>query len=194
MDIDQNTRVFCSMKKINYLPKQRSLFSFTIIFIALFISYEIKSQNFLPRQGGNCYTVAIPDYLNRTFQLNDVATLQYMNAAKNAYVVIIDDSKAQLSEVGVTFANAKEFLDFFTKDYLLSVENRVLGDVTLFEIGEYNFAQTVISWTEEEIGFVMLITTLETEGHFYKILCWTTTENKEVLMDDFKKIASSLSE
>ena len=46
--------------------------------------------------------------------------------------------------------------------------------------------------TDEEVDYAMLITTVETKTHFYKILCWTLKENRDKLQKDFITIASSL--
>jgi hypothetical protein len=38
----------------------------------------------------------------------------------------------------------------------------------------------------------MLITVTETNGHFYKTLCWTSLKNKESLLSDFDTMAKSI--
>ena len=69
------------------------------------------AQDFSARKGGNCFTMDIPDYLTRTFELNDDASLQYQNTSRVAFVIVIEDDKAQLESLGIKFVNAKDFLE-----------------------------------------------------------------------------------
>ena len=173
---------------------RKILFStiFTIAFACFSKGYS--QTTFSSQLGGNCFTLAIPDYLSKTYQLNDVASLQYMNTDKAVFVIVVDDDKDQLEEYGATFNDAKHFLDFFTEDYMLDAKNRSISDVETFTIRTTNLAQAELKWTDEDTDFFMLITTQETKNHLYKILCWTVEENRAEYMDDFKKIASSLME
>lgn len=162
------------------------------IFTALVGMNTLKAQNFSTKQGGHCYTMSIPDYLTKTFELNDVASLQYQNTLKEAYVIVIHDTKEELEQAGMKFVNAKDFLDNFTKDYLKDVENRKLGDATEFVSNNNGHAQVELSWKDEDNEFFMLITVVETKIAFYKILTWTLLENKDKLKADFIEMAKSL--
>jgi len=52
---------------------------FFLLFFATFISF---AQQFQTKIGGHEYTLEVPDYLKQTFDLNDVASLQYKNILK----------------------------------------------------------------------------------------------------------------
>ena len=136
----------------------------------------------------------IPDYMTKTYDLNEAASLQYQNLTKEAYAIAIVDFKDQLENLGMKFLNAKEFLDFFVKDYMLDVNDRKLTKVTEFNANKNGHAQVELSWSSDGNDFWMLITTIETKDYFYKILCWTLAEYKSELETDYKRIASSLKE
>lgn len=164
-----------------------------LLCICLLVAGGAFSQTkFVSQKAGHVYTMAIPDYMVKTYDLNDVATLQYMNEAKEAYVVVIDDEKEQLESLGVKFSNASEFLDFFTKDYNLEAAKRKLGKTKTFSENGVQFAQTEMEWEEEGSGYYMLITAVETKTHYYKVLCWTTTGYKKALRNDYQAIAKSI--
>ena len=128
----------------------------------------------------------------KTYDLNDVATLQYSNTIKEAYVIVIEDSKDELNSLSMIFQNPKEFLENFTKDYQLESANRTISEINEFESNENPHAQVEMGWNTEDGNFYMIITAVETKEHFYKILCWTILENKDLLKNDYLTISKSL--
>jgi hypothetical protein len=164
----------------------------TLLFIFALIITEAFSQSFTAKQGGHCFTLELPEYLTKTWDLNDVASLQYQNTMKDVYVVVIEDDKEQLESLGMKFTGPREFLDNFTKDYQKESKKRKLFEVSEFELNGNKLAQVEMSWKEDDIDFYMLITSVESPKHFYKILCWTTVQNSDKYMVDFKTIARSL--
>jgi hypothetical protein len=171
---------------------KKILFSLALFFPVLLCFAQ--SPSYSVRKGGHCYTLDMPDYLTRTFSLNDVATLQYQNTAKSTYVIVIEDSKEQLQEVGMKFVHARDFLESFSSDFKKDMQNRKLSPTTEFKSNGYAHAQTELQWTEDGNEFYMLITGLETPGYFYKILCWTPQVNKASVQADFQRISRSLKE
>ncbi len=167
-----------------------------LLFIITLSFSTVFAQSFGAVKGGHCYTLEVPNYMEKTFTLNEDATLQYQNTAKEAYVIVLDDDKDELKEYGMKFVDAHDFLDFFTKDYKKDAKVRKLGKASDFSINGNKCAQVDFSWEEEDENGIfngyMLITAVETKGHFYKILCWTVNTNKDLLKEDFKKISQSL--
>ena len=90
------------------------------------------------------------------------------------------------------FQNPKEFLENFTNGYQLESENRTISETQEFVNNNNKHAQVEMSWSSEDGQFYMLITTVETEKNFYKILCWTLLEYKNNLRDDYLTISKSL--
>lgn len=163
-----------------------------MIILLLSITTNSFSQNFTTKNAGNCYSLSIPNYMAKTYDLNDAATLQYKNAVKEAYVIVIEDSKEELNSLSMIFQNPTEFLENFTKEYQLESENRTISEITEFKSNKNQHAQVEMSWNSEEGSIYMLITVVETKEHFYKILCWTLSEYKDNLRDDYLMISKSL--
>lgn len=159
---------------------------------AVLISLNAFSQGFSSKQGGNCYTLDIPEYMTRTYDLNEVATLQYQNTFKEAYVIVIEDSKDELEKAGIKFITAKEFLENFAKDYLVDAKKRKAGPITEFTANGNDHAYMEFTWESDDTDLFMLVTGVETENHFYKIMCWTIKENVDMLKNDFLTISRSL--
>lgn len=162
------------------------------LLVALISSLTTFAQNFSTQKGGHCYTLDLPNYLLKTYDLNDVATLQYMNTAKDAYVIVIEDSKDELNYLRMVMNGPTEFLEFFLKDYQAKAKKRKVSPVTTFESNGNNHAQVELSWEENGVKLSMLITVAESKSHFYKILCWTNGPNFENMKQDFLAISKSL--
>jgi hypothetical protein len=165
--------------------------------IALFLLFVgIHSVNgqtkFSEKVGGHQFKLSIPDYMVKTYELNDVASLQYQNTTKEAYVIVIEDPKDQLESLGIKFTDAKNFLDEFVKDYKTENDKRSTKNASQFNANGNNCAQLELYWSEEDGDFFMLITAVESKTHFYKILCWTILEKAPDLKKDFLAIAKSL--
>ncbi len=166
-------------------------FCLTLFILSFIIYFPLNAQKWSTQKGGHCYTMEIPDYLIKTFDLNDVASLQYKNEAKEAYVIVIEDNKQHLESLGMKFLNAEDFLENFLQDYRTE-GNREFTPVANFQANGNDFSQVEMTWEQENLAFFMLVTSVETKTHFYKVLCWTIKENRNMFIDDFKKIAKSL--
>lgn len=165
---------------------------FLFILSLALLCNTLQAQNFVTQKGGHCYTLDVPDYLKKTFSLNDVASLQYKNEDKVAFCIVIDDNKEHLEEVEVTFTGIKNFLEDFLEGYNTEAADRKLSTPIEFTSNNNKHAQAELTWSDEDGKFYMLVTAVETKTHYYKILCWTVLENKDSLKKDFLKIAKSL--
>lgn len=150
------------------------------------------AQTFITQKGGHSYTLNIPNYMAKTFDLNDVATLEYKNVAKETYLVVIEDDKAELNSVGMIFTSPAEFLEHFVKGYYAVADERKLSEVVTFENNGNLFAQVELTFNDPDGRLFFLITSVESKTHFYKILCWTLREYEDQYKNDFKEMAKSL--
>lgn len=175
-------------------PKNLHPIGFLPILLSLILltNYTSLSQKWTTQKGGHCYTMEIPDYLVRAFDLNDVASLQYKNESKEAYVIVIEDDKEHLQSLGMKFVDPEDFLEHFLRDYKNEESGREFSKVINFTANGNEHSQVEMSWDQDDLGFFMLVTAVETKNHYYKILCWTLKQNATILKDDFKKIAKSL--
>lgn len=162
---------------------------FAVLAIISFVN--LSAQNFSTKQGGNCYSLDIPNYMTKSFSLNGAASLQYQNSTKEAYIIVIEDAKDHLESLGMKYLNAKEFLEDFNNDFEPEATDRKLGKITEFSHNNNGYAQAELTWNDKNIDFYMLVTIVESKTHFYKILCWTLATNKDKLKDDFLKVAKS---
>lgn len=164
--------------------------SIIILFVSTLSGY--CQTKFTERIGGHVFKMNLPDYMVKTYELNDVASIQYQNTTKEAYIIVIDDAKDQLESLGIKFTDSQNFLDEFIKDYKVENEKRALKNAIQFKANGNDCSQVELYWTEEETDFFMLITAVESKTHFYKILNWTILDNAKLLRKDFQTISKSL--
>lgn len=162
-----------------------------LLLLASFSAAQAQTQ-FTERKGGHSYSMEIPSYMVKTYELNDVASLQYFNKNKEAYAIVIEDSKDELETKGLLFENATEFLDNFATDYKKDEKRRKLSKTKAFESNGNQVAQNELKWTDEDGDFFMLLTVVETKTHFYKVICWTIAANAPQLKEDFKHLSASI--
>ena len=61
------------------------LLSINIFLLLISLSVAVSQENnFTQQKIGQVYYLAIPDYMVRTIELNDVASVQYQNSQKEA--------------------------------------------------------------------------------------------------------------
>ncbi len=164
------------------------------LFTAVLFVGNAHAQTLSPVKGGHCFTLSVPTFLTKTYDLNDVASLQYQNTQRDAYLIVIYDEKGHLESVGVKFTDSKDFLDSFLADYMIDATNRKTTPAKVFQANGNGHAQSELTWSEDGANFFMLVTAVETKEHFYKILCWTSATNKDRLLNDFVALSKTLKE
>ena len=162
--------------------------------LALCLWLGLSAQGFGVQKGGHCYSMEVPDYMKRAFTLNDAASLQYQNLDIPAFLIVIEDDKVELQSVDMKFSGPAEFLDFFVKDFKKDAAERRVSPTATFNSNGKEHAQREIVWKEEAAEFFMLVTALETSGHFYKVLCWAPEEARERVYADFRRSSASIRE
>lgn len=107
-------------------------------------------------------------------------------------MIVIEDNKDHLESLGMKFIDSKDFLEDFINNYKKGALNRKTNDILQFETNGNGHAQVELFWNEDNMDFYMLITAVETRTHFYKIMCWTTSDFSDKLKEDYLTISRSL--
>jgi hypothetical protein len=162
--------------------------------ILVFFSDQLISQEkgFTSKKFGNIIYLDIPDYMSKTFGLNDIAKVQYANAEKEAYTIIIEEDKEDIKSAGGGFANPQEYFKFFMDSF--GIDSIQIISEVLTKSGKFQAYQGLVDGVVQDMNLFYLITIIESPTHFYNVISWTLKENQDKLINDFKKIASSLKE
>jgi len=168
-----------------------------ILLLSVSSQFSFGQTKFTEQKAGHIFYVAVPDYLVKTWTLNDVADMQYMNSAKSAYMLVIEDSKEELEQKGIKYAALKDFHDDNIKTLKTEANNGEETKAVEFKANGNSFYQSDLSVTlkqddNTDLKITYLITYVETKGYYYQILCWTLSSKYKELLPDFKKVAASL--
>jgi hypothetical protein len=145
-------------------------------------------------KAGHVFTVSLPDYMNKTVGLNSAAAIQYKSAVKDVYGFIIVDTKEELSLAELTYSSINEFYEGFIPDFLKEEEKRNVSEPVYQKKGNINFVECDVTYFDKDAkaDIYYLVGIVETKLSFYKVLAWSTVENKGKFKADFQKIIYSV--
>lgn len=168
-----------------------------ISFIILSLSFAFSSQaqnGFTAFKGGHVFDVAVPSYMTRITGLNSAAILQFKNAAKDIYTIIIEDEKEEMKLAELSFAGIDEFFEYTIKSFLKDEEQRSIGQPLRKTIGAFQYMETDASYFDKDANtsIYYLFGIVETGTRFYKVFSFTSLENKDQYKAVFQKILYSV--
>lgn len=145
---------------------------------------------------GHVLNVSLPEYMSRTMGLNSSALLQYKSAVKDVYGFIIEDNKEELALVEMNYSSINEFCEDFAKDFLKDEEKKNFSTPKYKKIGDINFAEFDATYFDKEVNgeIYYLAGIVETKTSYYKVISYTSLENKDKFKADFQKILYSLND
>ena len=172
------------------MQKTITLF-FTLILIA---TASFAQTSLKEHQVGHVFYVSLPDYMGRTMGLNSASVLQYKNSVKDVYGFIIEDNKQELELADMKFSSISEFYEQFIGKFVKDEEKRVVSDPIYKKAGAINYAECDVTYYDKDAAtdIYYLVGIVETKSSFYKVLSWSTADNKEKFKGDFQKIIYSL--
>lgn len=164
-----------------------------LILIAL-SNLSISQSTLKEYKAGHSFKISLPDYMSKTSGLNSSSAIQYKNVVKDVYGFVISDTKEDLALVEMKFSSINEFYDNFIVSFLKDEEKRIIAEPKLSKKNDINFLEVDVSYYDKEakVEIYYLIGIVETKTAFYKVLSWSTLENKDKFKSDFQKILYSL--
>ena len=166
----------------------------TYALLLLLSTLAIAQTNMVSYKAGHVFDISLPDYMGKTFGLNNSATIQYKSVLKDVYGFVILDTKEELKLAEMTFVSISDFYDNFIKDFLKDEKKRRISRPVYQKIGDVSFAESDASYYDGEakIEIYYLVGVVETKNAFYKVLSWCSLENKDKFKADFQKTLYSV--
>ena len=143
---------------------------------------------------GHVVSVSLPDYMNRTTGLNDSSIIQYKSSIKDVYGFVIEDNKEELLLAEIKFSSINEFCEDFAKDFLKDEKKKTFSYPEYQKKGDISFAEFDATYYDKDAKaeIYYLVGFVETKTSFYKVLSYSSKENKDKFKADFQKILYSL--
>ncbi len=173
------------------MKKKITLLSIVLVLMSSSAFAQTKLQE---HKAGHVFYVGLPDYMNKTLELNSAAVIQYKSEVKDVYGFIIEDNKEELKLAEFNYNSISEFYEGFIKDFVADEEKRVVSKPTYKKIGNTNFVESDVTYFDKDatIDIYYLVGIVETKDAFYKVLSWSAAKNKDQFKADFQKIIYSL--
>lgn len=169
---------------------------FNVVFaLAAFLSIcNLSTAQTKEVKVGHVFSIVVPNYMNKTSGLNSAASIQFKNSVKEVYSIVVEDAKEDLKLSEIAYADAKEFFDEFMKDLMKDEEKPVASKEIIKKVGTTTVVEADLKLHDKESksDIYYLVGVVETQGYYYKVLSWTTAENKDKYKADFQKILYSL--
>lgn len=164
--------------------------------LVLMTTASFAQTPFKQYKAGHSFNVSLPDYMSKTSGLNTASAIQYKSAVKDVYGFIIFDTKEELSLMEIKYASISEFYEEFIKDFLIDQEKRKVSKPTFQKKGEINFAECDASYYDKDakIEIFYSVGIVETKTAFYKVLSWSSADQKDKFKADFQKIIYSIND
>lgn len=149
----------------------------------------------------NKYSVAIPSFLTKASGLNDDASLQYQHAWKEFYVIVIDESKAEMQRALENYnlsesysEDIKSYSDLILKvfEQTISVSNKSKIIDTI--VNNMPARLLTVSGRVEGIDAYYSLAFIQGKERYYQIMAWTLSSKEHEYKDKMNRIMYSLKE
>lgn len=147
------------------------------------------------------YSLDLPDFLTKTDNLNDEASLQYQNPFREFYAIVIDEPKTELIkalEVNSLYDYYSADLEGYSQLLLDGIENAAeMNDIPEFTDTKINGlkARTIgLEGVTDGISIYWKIAYIEGNNNYYQVLAWTLSEKRETHEKDMEAIINSFKE
>lgn len=146
----------------------------------------------------NKYSLELPSFLSKARDLHNDASLQYQNAFKEFYIVVIDEPKQAFYDVAKTTTDFSPDLNGYYQILRNSFDESVSKtEFTPTKDTQINGLKAkTFSFTGEidNLPIFYDIAYIEGKDSFYQVVIWTLKDSKEKFKEPMDKIIASFKE
>ncbi len=150
----------------------------------------------------NKYSVSLPSFLKKAeTDLNEDASLQYLNMWKEFYIIVIDENQSELRKALIDNNLSNEYSDDingYANLNLDGIESEVLinqkSELVKTEINEMPAILIDLNGKVNGIDVYYSLAFIEGKTRYYQIMLWTLSERETKYKKQMKKIIHSFKE
>lgn len=149
----------------------------------------------------NKYAMEIPSSMNKVQNLNDDASLQYMNGLNELYIIVIDEPKEDINtaidEAGLNDVYSKDLKGYarLLQDGLDEVAKvKSKSDLKLVNINSLNAMLTEVEAVIDGLDIYYHFAYIAGKERYYQIMTWTLLDRKEKHREKMEKMIHSFKE
>lgn len=171
---------------------------FLILTTALLVSCNNDTQTVKVEDK---YSIELPEYLDKTSDLNKEASLQYQNMVKELYVIVIDEPKSALAvaleENSLTETYSSDlngYSKLITDGMDASIKIKKKPEFTDTTINGYKARLLSFEGVNQGYRVYWKLAFIEGNDHYYQIMAWTKAESKGKYEKEMTEIINSFKE
>ena len=159
---------------------------------------NLSPSDYTPVKISSQYQVSLPNYLKKTDDLNDDASLQYMNGLRETYAIVIDEVKDGFAlnvEFYEGYDSTRTVLESYTKIQMESFESIMAPDPEIVskttKINGVNAELVQFTGELEGIKIRYHIGFFESDDHLYVMMLWTLDDRNIRYGETFQTVLKS---
>jgi hypothetical protein len=185
------------LKKTQTMQRFNILF-FTFLFITSCQSGDTEKLVTID----NKFSISIPSFLVKAnTTLNEDASLQYLHAWKEFYVVVIDESKSEMQKAlvdnsltGKYSNDIKGYSNLLLDDFEQSISVSHKSNIVDTLINNMPARLLTINGRAEGIGIFYSLAFFQGKERYYQVIAWTLSSKELAYKNKMNKIMYSLKE
>jgi hypothetical protein len=166
--------------------------------LTLFVS-ACQKQKTISHIIKNQYSIEVPDFMKKTTALNQGASLQLHNETKEFFTVVIDEPQDEFNEMMMVLENQYDasitgYSNLISDNLKLMVEENKFSELKEIEIDSKKAKLFTIEGKVDEHDVVYHLGFIEGKKHYYQIVSWTSSKQKEANLKNMENIVLSFKE
>ena len=149
----------------------------------------------------NLYSLTMPAFLSEGEDLNEDASLQYYHMFKEFYVVVIDESKAELNSImeesgltEYTNINVDDYTELVGSSLYESMSDGDQSDFTEHTVNGMPARFSTLDGTIDGVDIYYEYGVYEGADTWYQVIVWTLSDRQDKYKDQMKAILKTLKE
>lgn len=166
---------------------------FTLIILLIFCK-ATTAQTLMDKYKVEDFTVSLPDYMSKTGGLNNDAAIQFRNMVRDVSGYVVKEEKSVKLFDDPANYDINQVYDQFIKEFLIDKKERKIASAMVSTNGNVKFMNTDLTFLDDEtmIYYYYFIGIAETKNSFYKVICSSTLDTRNLFKSDFQKIFYSI--
>lgn len=157
----------------------------------LYISCNSKTE-YQTVKVKNKYSLEIPEFMSEAQTLNPEASLQYQNALREFYVIVLDEPKTQFPNQKAI--NLEEYKNIVLENMKMNLSEPTISPIEDTIINGLKAKLFSVSDNTENIEIYYQFAYIESKSNFYQVMTWTLENKKDKFSNDMDKIIASFKE
>lgn len=168
--------------------------NYLTIILLLTLCKATTAQTLMDKYKVDDFTVSLPFYMSKTGGLNNNAAIQFRNMIRDVSGYVIKEEKTAKLFDDPANKDIDQVYNQFIKDFLIDKKERKVAASKATTNGTAKFMSTDLTYLDDEtmIYYYYFVGIAETKNGFYKVICSSSLDTRNLFKSDFQKIFYSI--